>query len=127
MADILVDTNIIIDHLRGFRPATQYLLEKKKTDELWISLISLAEIYAGKRMEEKNVALRVRRFLTSFRTAYLSSKIAITAGEYARRINGMSLPDAFIAATAVTKGFALATRNVEHFKGVKTLRIEPPF
>lgn len=127
MADILVDTNIIIDHLRDFKPATEYLLEKKETDKLWISLISLAEIYAGRKMEEKKVALRVRRFLSLFRTAYLNGKIAITAGEYVRRTNNISLPDAFIAATAVTKGFILATRNVEHFKGIKRLRIEKPF
>lgn len=48
MNGYLLDSDILIDYLRGNENANNFLLESRKTSNLYISLISIAEIYSGK-------------------------------------------------------------------------------
>jgi len=45
--DWLVDTNILIDHLRGVPKATTFLRQAGSAGTLWLSAITVAEVYAG--------------------------------------------------------------------------------
>lgn len=59
MRKILIDTDILIDFLRGREDARSYLLGIAKNHPLYCSVITIAEIYAGMRKseEEKTTAL----------------------------------------------------------------------
>src|SRR2546430_1230623 len=45
--DWLVDTNILIDHLRGVPKATTFLRQARSAGTLWLSAITVAQGYAG--------------------------------------------------------------------------------
>ena len=108
--DWLVDTNILIDHLRGVAKATTFLRQARSSETLWLSAITVAEVYAGQGSRQSKQASKVTRLLNLFRTAYVDGSVARLGGEIARDC-GTALPDALIAATAIRKGLVLATRS----------------
>ena len=111
MPDVLVDTDIFIDHLRG---AVEL---KAGRDRLHYSVITRAELFAG--ATGTDVAARV---LAPLREVPVDRAIAERAGRI-RRESGLRMPDALIAATALERNFGLATRNKKDFAPVRGLRI----
>ncbi len=111
MADLLVDTDVFIDHLRGaaeLRPAKH---------RLHYSVITRAELYAGNTATDLAAQL-----LAPFREVGVDRVVAERAGRVAREF-GLRLPDALIAATALEHGLQLATRNTKDFAPVRGLRL----
>ena len=114
MADLLVDTDIFVDHLRGarrFRPGEQ---------TVWYSTVTRAELFAGRGTEEE----RVTQLLAPFRELPVSREIAERAGRL-RRGSDLRMADALIAATALEHGLALLTRNTRLFGAIETLVLAP--
>ena len=111
MADILVDTDVFIDHLRGARQ-----LEPGR-HRLHYSVITRAELFAG------NIASDlVSTLLAPFREISVDRSVAERAGRI-RSESGIRLPDALIAATAIEHELGLATRNRSDFEPVRSLRL----
>jgi predicted nucleic acid-binding protein len=123
---ILVDSDVLISHLRGVDAARDWLTGARKRGPLAISVVSVAELIGGMRSTERR---EVWRLLTSFRSEPVTEIIARRAGDMMRRYrsshNGIGLGDYLIAATADVKGLELATLNVRHFPMFKGLL--PPF
>jgi predicted nucleic acid-binding protein len=113
VADILVDTDIFIDHLRG---AVEV---KPGRHRLHFSVITRAELFAG--ATRTGLAAQV---LAPFREVPVDRPIAERAGRI-RRETGLRMPDALIAATALERRLGLVTRNTRHFEQVRGLRIRP--
>jgi|SRR5664279_5638333 len=114
MADVLVDTDVCIDHLQG-----EARLPGRRV-RLSVSVITRAELLAG-CTDPGDVAL-VRRLLASMTQRMIDRQIAEEAGRV-RSETGIRLPDALIAATALVHGLTLHTRNVRDFKRVSGLRL----
>lgn len=111
MADLLVDTDVFIDHLRGaaeLRPGRH---------RLHYSVVTRAELFAGTTPTDL-----VSQLLAPFREVSVDRPIAERAGRVAREF-GLRLPDAIIAATALEGRLVLVTRNRKHFEGVRGVRI----
>jgi hypothetical protein len=112
----LVDTDILIDFLRGRGDARAFLGRFEAAAERpVISVVSVTELCAGMR-EGKESATGA--LLSAFRKIPLSEEIALAAGNMLRtyrRSHGMELGDALIASTAVELGATLITRNVKHY------------
>ena len=53
MKNILIDTDVLIDFLRGKEKAREFLLSVAEENTLYCSVITVAEIYAGMREDEK--------------------------------------------------------------------------
>lgn len=115
MARVLIDTDILIDHLRLGRKVPV------KAGEGAYSVIARAELYAGKGIIEE----LIDKLLSAFEEVPVDRKVAQEAGRI-RRERSVALPDAIIAATAITGGMALLTRNVRHFQRVPELRFHIP-
>ena len=116
MADYLLDSNVLIRHLRE-RPAVTTLLRQwAETGDLVISVVTRTEIVAGMQPHEEAVTLSL---LDSLISLPVTAPIADQAGrwiyQYARRGVQLSFPDAIIAATAELHDLTLATTNVRHF------------
>lgn len=111
MADILVDTDVFIDHLRG----TSEL--KPGRHRLHYSVVTRAELFAGNSATDL-----VSQLLAPFREIPVNRSIAERAGRLAREFQ-LRLPDAIIAASALEGRLGLATRNRKHFDPVRGLRI----
>lgn len=123
---ILVDSDVLIAHLRGLGAARDWLTSARKRAPLAISVVSVAELVGGMRSVERR---EVWRLLASFRTEPATELVARRAGDMMRRYRrshtGIGLGDYLIAATVEVKGLQLATLNVRHFPMFKDL--QPPF
>lgn len=114
---ILVDSDVLIAHLRGHQAAQDWLLTARRdTGPLAVSAISITEVAGGMRSPERR---QVSRLLSSLRTFGVTDRIAWRAAEfmrtYSRSHQGIGLGDYLIAATAQVEGLSLATLNVRHF------------
>lgn len=123
---ILVDSDVLIAHLRGVDSARDWLIGARTRGPLAVSVVSIAEIVGGMRSAERR---EVWRLLSSFRSEPATDVIARRAGEFMRQYrrshSGVGLGDYLIAATADVKGLQLATLNVRHFPMFHDL--QPPF
>lgn len=111
MADLLIDTDIFVDHLRG---ADELAPGRHRVH---YSVITRAELFAG-----NTASNLVSLLLAPFREIPVTRTVAERAGRI-RREAGIRLPDALIAATAIENKLGLATRNRSDFEQVRGLRL----
>jgi toxin FitB len=115
VAELLVDTDVFVDHLRGSRALAP------GGDAISYSAITRAELFAGPPDQEG----AVRQLLAPFAEIDVDRAVAEAAGRI-RRASGARMPDALIAATALAHGLVLLTRNVRDFERVDGLRVREP-
>jgi predicted nucleic acid-binding protein len=123
---ILVDTDILIAHLRGVDRARAWLARARSAEPLAVSALTVTELTGGMRSAERR---EVWQLIASLRVEAVTELIARRAGElmrqYRRSHTRIGLADYIIAATADVHGLTLATLNVRHFPVFKGL--QPPF
>jgi predicted nucleic acid-binding protein len=121
----LLDTTVLIAHLRGDEGTTSFLLELvADRNALGTSCVNVAEIERGIRPKERKVAtalLSRLRFLETTREA------AVRAGRYQadfeKRGRTIHTADALVAGTARAHGAILVTENVGDFP-MRDVRVE---
>ena len=114
VSPLLIDTDVLIDYLRGQAAAVTYL--ESLTGPLLISAITVAELYAGVREGTERRALE--SFVAVFQVVAADETIAKRGGLYRRdygKSHSVGLADALIAATAEEQGATLVTLNQKHF------------
>ena len=121
---ILLDSDVLIAHLRGDERATTWLEDVRRLHgQLATSAVCVAEITGGMRSGERT---SVWRLLSRMRTEPVTDLTARRAGEFARRFRrshaAIGLADYLIAATADLRGYELGTLNVRHFPMIADLR-----
>lgn len=116
MADFLLDSDVVIWHLRGQPSVVEIVLGLAKKGRLGLSAITRAEILLGMREPERRATLL---FLDACETLSVNAATADRAGEIFRefRTHGLtlSLPDALIGATALIASIPLYTCNPRHY------------
>src|SRR5271157_1468523 len=120
----LVDTTVLIDHLRGVVPARNLLLGGAREGvELWSAVVVRTEVLAGMRATEKRATLQL---LGLFRWLDITAEIVDRAGELARTYlkshRSVDTIDYLIAACALQLNAELKTTNVRHFPMIPNLR-----
>ena len=113
MADLLVDTDVCIDHLTG-------RLRLPRRERLAYSVITRAELLAGADGSDEPM---VRRLLAGMDEIPVDRRIADRAGLLLRELRSLRTPDALIAATALVHSLTLDTRNAADFRPVPGLRL----
>ena len=101
---LLLDTNVLIDVLKGETTARDWLEEQQQPA---VSVITWIEVLVGCRTAESQT---VEAWLDSFERLPLDRDVARESVQ-ARRRHGLKGPEAIILATARCHGLALATRN----------------
>lgn len=125
-ADYLIDTDVLIDHLRGNILARDFL-DALLLDGaiLHFSVISEAEIYSNVRPGEEP---RIRALFEAMSRLSIDGAIARRAGAYRGLLRAtihLALPDALIGATAQEHEATLVTRNVRHYPMTDVMVVEP--
>ncbi len=121
---MLVDTDVLIWHLRGYPQATRRL------DELGaftMSAVSYLEVLQGMRSKAELAAVKKmlqHRAATLLPVSEAITQRAIELMESLTLSHGLQLGDALIAATALDHGLPVLTANVKHFSAVEGLTVE---
>ena len=111
---ILLDSDIIIDHLRGFK-YLEDLTSNSSGNTSLISAVSIAEIYSILYFNEIE---RIEKLISTFKVVDIDSVIAKLAGKYRMifyKSHNLLIPDALIAASAKISNAILVTKNIKHF------------
>lgn len=123
---VVLDTNIIIDHLR--RPTgtavLSQLVQKYPGEKLAISVISVQELYEGKSTALEERERDMLASLAPLKILGYSREVAETAGKICRdTTKKYDFPDAAIAATCLVNHCQLATLDKKDFVGIEGLEM----
>ena len=113
MQTVLLDTDYVIDFLRG---TSSVIIPLLKESLAFLSILSVYELYAGMRTGEEQ---STNDFIQACRIEPVTIEIAKKAGEFRlkNRQKGitLSIVDCIIAETARTHNHQVATRNIKHY------------
>jgi len=117
----LVDTDVLIDFLRGNDKAVKLI--EKYSSLIILSPIVVAELYAGVKGDDELSVLN--NFISFFRVVLIDAEIAKAGGLYRRdfgQSHGLGLADALLAATADKENAEIVTLNIKHYPMMKNLK-----
>jgi len=124
---VVLDTNIVIDHLRlqdGVESKLMALVKTKPKEVLAISMITIQELYEGRSTRDAQKEQYLLATVSPLKILPYNYEVAKLAGEIARDIERpIELADAAIAATAILNGAELFTFNVKDFASIDNLRL----
>ena len=116
MQNVIVDTDIAIDFLKGSSYAKDIMFELWESNNALLCILSVYELYAGMREHEKD---DTDNFISACNIEFITSEIAREGGMIYRyyRKKGITLTsiDCFISATAQIRKCKIATRNINHY------------
>lgn len=122
---ILVDTDVLIDALRGREPSLGRIREGLERDALATTTITVFELASGARDETQ--ARSIADLLAAVRLVPFDVEAAHASAEIRQRLEGSGLKigmaDYLIAGVAVSRSWPLLTRNQKHFERVPDLRL----
>jgi len=120
----LFDTDVLIDYLRGSQKASTFLTKVIEDSICYLSVITVAELYAGVREGEERAVLE--NFLNAFEIVTLNENMSRDGGLHRRdhgKSHGVGLADALIAATAISCDATLVTLNKKHFPMLQSVHV----
>lgn len=120
----LIDTDVLIDWLRGKKSAARFFRETKGV--FYYSSITKKELLAGCR--DTSEIAQIQSFLRAMRIVRIDPIIALKASELVNKYSSIPLhkSDSLIAATAWVKRLILVTRNRKHFEFINEIRLLTP-
>lgn len=123
---VILDTNIIIDHLRQPFSRSQLgrMVDNHPKEILCLSVISIQELYEGKSTKKDSLEKDLLATISPLKILPYTYDVAQFAGKILRDLSDpIEFADAAIAATAVINGMELFTLNTKDFKNIEGLRL----
>ena len=121
----LIDSNTVIDYLSGKLPHNGMLFLDQLINNIPnISVITKIEVLGYKTAIEASLLLN--SFVDDSAVYDLSDEIVKKTIEI-RKEHKIKIPDAIIAATAMTHGLVLVSRNDKDFKIINGLEVSNPY
>lgn len=120
----LIDSNILIDYLRGDKGTAEFLYNLEKTDNsAFISVITEYELLCGKDIDNPIKSKKISELLSLFPPIDVNSEIVKISAKFYRDYHS-GIADAIIAGTAFYTNSTLITRNTKHFSNIKKITIQ---
>ena len=121
MRGFLLDTNILIEFLKGNKDIAEFI---EREQRLFISVISIFELLRGAR--DKRERKTIKQFAGAFEVIHLTQEISkealtIFEGYYPRY--GVGILDSLIAASAKDRNLQLITLDRKHFAPIKEVNV----
>ncbi len=121
---VLIDTSIIIDHLRKKDKSRTVFYKIFEKSNIAISVVSEFELKVGINKKNKETTLNI---FNDFELLQFDSKCSTIASdiyiELKKQNKQIALADLFIASTAISNNLPLYTFNYKHFTRVKNLNL----
>lgn len=118
----LIDSNALIEFVGKLLPANAYVeLSAIIDEEFNISFINRIEV-----MAHHSAGAAWDNFLNQANVLGIDDDI-ISQTIKIRKARKIKIPDAIVAATALTNGLILVTRNVDDFKNITGLIVKNPW
>jgi len=128
---VMFDTDFIVAVLRGDKTALKRLLDYESSEEYaCMSTVTVFELLRGvqrSRNSEKDRETYAKAVAKMYAADYTYIEADLTAhidARLARAGTPIGLPDMMIAATCLSIGHFLVTRNTRHFEMVPGLKVE---
>ncbi|MCX2481851.1 type II toxin-antitoxin system VapC family toxin [Pedobacter sp. MC2016-15] len=122
---MVVDTGIFIEHLRIKNKTASTLFKLADSADLFISAVSLYELYMGATTKEKE--MDVQNITEDLSVLPFTDVIAQKAAEIYHQLKRnnqlIEFRDIFIAATCIVNDLPLVTLNKKHFQRIDGLEI----
>ena len=121
---VILDTNIIIDHLRqktSGRSILRQLSHDNPKETLAVSIISITELYQGKITLKKETEKDMLAVISPLKILPFTYEIAHLAGCFIRDRIADEFADAAIGATAIVNQASLYTLNTRDFASIPDL------
>jgi predicted nucleic acid-binding protein len=121
---LIVDTDVIIWHMRGDEKARDLIYKSIPFD---ISVITYIELIQGMRDKKEMNGLIKQLSKWNIDIVQINRDISTRAMIYIeqyRHSNGMDLADALIAATCIHNSEVLITANEKHYKHIPNIQIK---
>ncbi len=123
---IVVDTDILIDAGHDIEVALSVLEQYEHNSNLSVSVITKMELVVGCR--NKHELRYMEKFLCRFLVLNVNEDISTKADglllKY-RLSHGLLIPDALIAATAISWNYPLISKNQRDYRFIEGLNLEP--
>lgn len=126
----LIDTDIIIYWLKDKYPKIKERIEKIEDSRIFISSITVAELYFGAYNSSKvdaNLKL-INELIREINVLNFDSKSGEHFGKIKTDLKSkgeiLNDSDIFIASTAISNDLVLVTNNEKHFQRIKNLNIQ---
>ncbi len=120
---MVVDTNIFIDHLRAKDKLTTELFKSYSKSELFISPVTIYELYMGVNSDEKKNYIEL--IIEPFRIYNFDKSTSLEAAnifiQLKKKNQLIEFRDIFIAATCIVHNQPLLTKNTKHFQRIEGL------
>ena len=121
---ILCDTNIIIEILKG-NEETIKIMESIGLENIAISSVTVMELYFGAL--NKRELNKIKKHLKALNIAHFDndvSELAVSMIESYSKSHRIQIPDAIIAATALSLEIKLFTLNLKDFRYIDGLKLQ---
>ncbi len=116
---LVLDTNIIIDKLRGGTRWDEFLSNIDEDSEMFLPTIVIFELFSGLSSKRKSIVEKINGFKKYFRQVDLTWNIARRAAEIHRdHPQSIDAFDCIIGATAIEIGAQVVTLNKKHFSKI---------
>jgi len=124
----LLDTTVLIDHLRGSQPVVEFVTGLAQAgNQLGVCPICITELYSGLNDKHRTMAEELIYSLEYWEATLETAKMAGSYRfDFARKGVTLTTADALVAAIAVAHAAALVTANTKHYPMSEVVLIQQP-
>jgi predicted nucleic acid-binding protein len=125
---VALDSSILIDHERGVRHATDYVLGLMRAGSACVHPVAVAELLFGAQNRVHLQALH--GMLRPLPVVAIKNSDFVLANQMLDQLvlaTKIGWPDCLIAATCLRLNAPLATVNNRHFRWIKKLKVVRPY
>ena len=123
---VVFDTDVLIDYGRAEAKAMAVLEAARAAARPAVSLVTSLELLAGCRDKQELAVLDA--FMATFRLIHFDGMISRCTQDLMRRYrlsHGLRMPDAIIAATSLTNGWPLISKNQKDYRFIEGINLPP--
>lgn len=124
--NLVVDTSVLIDHLRGGNTWKKVIAESGEDLKLFVPTIVIFELFSGQSTHDPSIVAKIHQLLHNFQKVELDENIAKTAGVIFRDAkHRIQVSDYIIAASALQMNAQVITLNKKHFEQIPNINLYP--